>query len=369
MDEARSLSGKLYASDSELDQLQEEFSITKTLRNKQYNPKKDASLVPKQHVASTATCAAPLPIPSAPTSDAAPQAQQPTSHIPPHLQQPRQSSPTSDHHQHQHNHGPHGHHHYPTGAVQQVYQPPPSMPQFAQYGNQPVPIVYSPYQNPQTFANAQQIMYQPQPNAQAAMLPVMYGVPMVFRPSFLNIHGQQTNNPNAQKVLATLGRSKPASGVASGQVTPKSSSSPVSSFGDGVLSSSDEEDGIPSTEPLPIEFKRLMDAKAKPKKPKKPKKRNASGLRSIEIDGELFDSFMQAAQRNTIRSIETCGILCGKISRDETKFTVTHLIVPKQTATTDTCATTHEDEIFEYQMKHDLLTLGWIHVRARRPIF
>jgi STAM-binding protein len=206
---------------------------------------------------------------------------------------------------------------------------------------------------------------------------------MVFRPSYLNIHGQQTNNPvrkrngrsylplllliivfehfqNAQKVLATVGKSKPA--AAAPAVQPPALDAALSS-------SSDEEDNIPSMEPLPVEFKRLMDATkpAKPKsrsKSKKPRRVNPSGLRTIEIDGELFDSFMQAAHRNTIRSIETCGILCGKISRDETKFSVTHLIVPKQTATTDTCATTHEDEIFEYQIKHDLLTLGWIHVRG-----
>jgi len=88
-----------------------------------------------------------------------------------------------------------------------------------------------------------------------------------------------------------------------------------------------------------------------------------NGLREIEVDGEIFDGFMYAAHSNTIREIETCGILCGKLKRDESGFTVTHLIIPKQTGTTDTCATTNEDEIFEYQMKHDLLTLGWIHVR------
>ncbi|KAI1318611.1 hypothetical protein EDD11_006112 [Mortierella claussenii] len=43
------------------------------------------------------------------------------------------------------------------------------------------------------------------------------------------------------------------------------------------------------------------------------------------------------------------------------KLTVTTLIIPKQTATSDTCSTTNEDELFEFQSERDLMTLGWIH--------
>lgn len=47
------------------------------------------------------------------------------------------------------------------------------------------------------------------------------------------------------------------------------------------------------------------------------------------------------------------------------ELTITTLLIPKQTSTSDTCTTENEEEVFEYQDRHDLLTLGWIHVRAR----
>jgi STAM-binding protein len=42
---------------------------------------------------------------------------------------------------------------------------------------------------------------------------------------------------------------------------------------------------------------------------------------------------------------------------------VTDLLLPRQTGTSDTCSATHEEDIFAYQNDHNLLTLGWIHVR------
>ncbi len=39
---------------------------------------------------------------------------------------------------------------------------------------------------------------------------------------------------------------------------------------------------------------------------------------------------------NTRRGIESCGILAGTLSADDAVFTITTLIVPKQTGTTDT---------------------------------
>jgi STAM-binding protein len=38
------------------------------------------------------------------------------------------------------------------------------------------------------------------------------------------------------------------------------------------------------------------------------------------------------------------------------------LIIPKQTGTPDTCTTENEEDLFDIQDKHDLLTFGWIHV-------
>lgn len=41
---------------------------------------------------------------------------------------------------------------------------------------------------------------------------------------------------------------------------------------------------------------------------------------------------------------------------------ITHLLIPKQNGTADSCTTQNEEEIFDYQDQHDLITLGWIHV-------
>lgn len=44
------------------------------------------------------------------------------------------------------------------------------------------------------------------------------------------------------------------------------------------------------------------------------------------------------------------------------EFTITHVIVPKQTAGPDYCDMENVEELFGIQDQYDLLTLGWIHV-------
>ena len=43
-------------------------------------------------------------------------------------------------------------------------------------------------------------------------------------------------------------------------------------------------------------------------------------------------------------------------------FFITHLLIPKQTSTSDSCTTLNEEDLFEFQDSNDLVTLGWIHV-------
>lgn len=43
-------------------------------------------------------------------------------------------------------------------------------------------------------------------------------------------------------------------------------------------------------------------------------------------------------------------------------FTITHVIVPKQSGGPDYCDTENEEELFLIQDQYDLITLGWIHV-------
>ena len=60
------------------------------------------------------------------------------------------------------------------------------------------------------------------------------------------------------------------------------------------------------------------------------------------------------AKENNSRNIETCGILFGQLGGE---FTITHCLIPKQKGTHDSCVTTNEEQILEFQGKI-FLTLG-----------
>jgi proteasome lid subunit RPN8/RPN11 len=93
--------------------------------------------------------------------------------------------------------------------------------------------------------------------------------------------------------------------------------------------------------------------------------------RRISVPVAILERFMAIADSNTRRGeygIETCGVLCGTVTPAGELF-VSHLLVPKQTGTSDTCAMTNEEELFEYCMSRNLLTLGWIHTHPRQSCF
>ncbi|XP_054428437.1 AMSH-like protease [Pteronotus mesoamericanus] len=91
------------------------------------------------------------------------------------------------------------------------------------------------------------------------------------------------------------------------------------------------------------------------------------GLRCVVLSRDLCHKFLQLAESNTVRGIETCGILCGKLTHNE--FTITHVIVPKQSAGPDYCDMENVEELFCVQDQHDLLTLGWIHTHPTQTAF
>lgn len=84
------------------------------------------------------------------------------------------------------------------------------------------------------------------------------------------------------------------------------------------------------------------------------------GLRTIAVPKDTMYRFLYLAAENTARNVETCGILAGKLAHNQ--FKLTHVIIPKQHGTPDSCTTSNEEEIFEVQDQHNLITLGWIHV-------
>lgn len=93
----------------------------------------------------------------------------------------------------------------------------------------------------------------------------------------------------------------------------------------------------------------------------------SGGLRVVQVPSMLMAKFISIAEPNTSSNIETCGVLTGKLAKN--KFQVTHLIIPKQSGTSDSCTTTGEEAIFDYQEKHDLITLGWIHTHPSQTAF
>ncbi|KAL2099711.1 hypothetical protein ACEWY4_004105 [Coilia grayii] len=91
------------------------------------------------------------------------------------------------------------------------------------------------------------------------------------------------------------------------------------------------------------------------------------GLRQLAVPSELCHKFLKLADANTARAVETCGILCGKLTKNA--FTVTHVIVPKQCGGPDYCDTENEEELFLIQDQYDLITLGWIHTHPTQTAF
>jgi STAM-binding protein len=92
-----------------------------------------------------------------------------------------------------------------------------------------------------------------------------------------------------------------------------------------------------------------------------------TNLRIVIVPALVMLKFQNMAQKSTLNNIETCGILAGKLEQNE--LIITHMILPKQKGTSDSCTTMNEEEIFDFQDQHNLITIGWIHVRPPQSIY
>eukprot|EP01066_Platyproteum_vivax_P016642 Platyproteum_vivax@DN7189_c0_g1_i1.p1 len=93
---------------------------------------------------------------------------------------------------------------------------------------------------------------------------------------------------------------------------------------------------------------------------------------TISLPVNLVEQFVAVARPNTSKNIEMGAILAGENIEDEMgsqTLKVTHILVPKQVCTSDTCEATNEDEMFDVQMNFDLCTVGWIHTHPSQPCF
>ena len=90
-------------------------------------------------------------------------------------------------------------------------------------------------------------------------------------------------------------------------------------------------------------------------------------LRTIVIPADTISKFLSIAESNTMKNLETCAILCGYAANETLQ--ISHILVPPQKATSDTCATLDEMNLFEYQESRGLMTMGWIHTHPSQTCF
>lgn len=94
---------------------------------------------------------------------------------------------------------------------------------------------------------------------------------------------------------------------------------------------------------------------------------NGTPLRTIFLPPSLRTTFLSYALGNTRANLETCGILCGTLISNA--LFISKLVIPEQTATSDTCETTNDGALFDYCDKEDLMVLGWIHTHPSQTCF
>ncbi|KAK0721292.1 hypothetical protein B0T21DRAFT_386212 [Apiosordaria backusii] len=101
----------------------------------------------------------------------------------------------------------------------------------------------------------------------------------------------------------------------------------------------------------------------------KPDKYLESGqpLRSIFLPASLRGRFLRLAEPNTRRGLEMCGLLCG-VNLNNALF-ITHLLIPDQDCTENTCDTRNEADIWEFCEKEDVMQFGWIHTHPTQTCF
>ena len=90
-------------------------------------------------------------------------------------------------------------------------------------------------------------------------------------------------------------------------------------------------------------------------------------LRTVSVPGDLITKFLEVAKGNSDKNIETLGTLGGQLYNN--KLRVTHLLIPKQTGTSDSCTMDGMEEVWEYHEKKNIILLGWIHTHPQFSVF
>jgi STAM-binding protein len=91
------------------------------------------------------------------------------------------------------------------------------------------------------------------------------------------------------------------------------------------------------------------------------------GHRPVIVPTKLITRFLELAKHNSDRDIETLGMLGGKLSKN--KFTVTHLLIPKQTGKSDRCDLQGHEDLGDAYDSEDIILVGWIHTHPAYDVF
>ena len=84
----------------------------------------------------------------------------------------------------------------------------------------------------------------------------------------------------------------------------------------------------------------------------------AHNLKAVSFPRDCMNWFTSIASMNTAKNRETCGLLLGKYK--DRRYVVTTLLIPKQHATSDTCAIDEGELVTQFTEERSLITLGWV---------
>ncbi|VDM04164.1 unnamed protein product [Schistocephalus solidus] len=90
-------------------------------------------------------------------------------------------------------------------------------------------------------------------------------------------------------------------------------------------------------------------------------------LTPVLLSSSLSKHFMEIAGSNTRDDRETCGTLCGRISSEG--YVITHLVIPKQSGTANSCTTYGEEDLLAFMDANSLIAFGWIHTHPTQTVF
>ncbi|EPQ27663.1 uncharacterized protein PFL1_04801 [Pseudozyma flocculosa PF-1] len=219
----------------------------------------------------------------------------------------------------------------------------------------------------------------PPPHASYAQMPVAQPTgpaPPTLQPKPRSLRGPLPAVPAyPQGMPLPQGVSRDAHGPAMPTLTPHTPHTPTpssSAAASNVLAQAVQQMTLGTggrSQALSREAASLLAAAAKPE-PDEPIRSYTEGgqpLRSLLVPEEVIGAFVGMSDPNTRANLETCALLQGRLERN--RFRVSHLVFPQQTATSDSCTTSNEEEIMAFQEANDLITLGWIHTHPTQSCF